>query len=154
MSEYRLPQHDDSPVRAEVLKSARSAYGYRMDYGVPVADGFRAEDAPGPERQTKALLHQEMLHLNLRTLVRSGKWSFPSETPQLKPLTLVKLLQEKDFERIFHYFVPRMGVPTNDARATSLDDFRGAFGKSPLPAVADTFQSDESVSYRSSRARM
>ena len=39
------------------------------------------------------------VHLNLRTLVRSGKWSFPGDTPQLKPLTLVKLLQEQDFAR-------------------------------------------------------
>ena len=142
-SDFKIPQQDDSPERAEALKSARSVYGYRMDYGVPVADGFRDEDMPGREWQTKALFHQEKLHLQLRTLVRSGKWSFPSETPELKPLTLVKLLHDKDFERIFHYFVPRMGVPTNDARAASLDDFRAVFAKAPLPAVADTFQSDE-----------
>src|SRR5262245_62697586 len=36
-----------------------------------------------------------------------------------------------------------MGVPARNARATSLDDFRAVFAKAPLPAVADTFQSDE-----------
>jgi hypothetical protein len=42
--DFRLPQHDDSPERAETLKSLRSVYKYRMDYGVPVTDGFRMED--------------------------------------------------------------------------------------------------------------
>src|SRR5262245_4245967 len=89
MSEYRLPQHDDSPERAEILKSARSVYTYRMDYGVPVSGGFRMEeDTPGREWQTKVLFHQEMLHLNMRSLVRSGRWSFSGDTPLLKPLTL------------------------------------------------------------------
>jgi arachidonate 15-lipoxygenase len=141
--DFRLPQHDDSPIRAETIKSFRAMYKYRMDYGVPVADGFRMEDMPGREWQVKAQFHQEMQHLNLRSLVRSGKWHFPGDTPQFKPLTLVKLLQEKDFAGIFHYFVPKMGIPTNDARASSLDDFRAIFAKVPLPAVADTFQSDE-----------
>ena len=143
-SDFKLPQQDDnSAERAETLKAARSVYTYRMDYGVPVADGFRMEDAPGREWQAKTLFHQEMIHLNLRTLVRSGKWSFPGDTPQLKPLTLVELLRAQDFERILHYFIPQMGVPTNDARATSLDDFRAVFARAPLPTVADTFQSDE-----------
>src|SRR5215510_6643264 len=143
MSEYRLPQHDDSPERAETIKSARSVYKYRMDYGVPVADGFRMEDGPGREWQTKVLFHQEMLHLNMRSLVRSGRWTFTGDTPQLKPLTLVKLLQERDAGGIFRYFVPKLGVATENARATSLEDFRAVFAKAPLPAVADTFQSDE-----------
>jgi len=144
MSEYRLPQHDDSPERTETIKSARSVYTYRMDYGVPVSGGFRMEeDSPGREWRTKVLFHQEMLHLNMRSLVRSGRWSFTGDLPELKPLKLVKLLQERDFPGIFHYFVPKMGVPARNARATSLDDFRAVFAKAPLPAVADTFQSDE-----------
>src|SRR5262245_39262084 len=144
MSEYRLPQQDDSPERAETVKSARSAYTYRMDYGVPVAGGgFRMADGPGREWQTKVRFHAELLHLTMRSLVRSGRWSFAGNTPQLKPLKLVRLLQEKDFEGIFHYFVPKMGVPAERGRATSLDDFRAVFAKAPLPAVADTFHSDE-----------
>lgn len=141
--DFRIPQHDDSPIRAETLKSVRSVYKYRMDYVVPVADGFHMEDMPGREWQVKAQYYQEMQHLNLRSLVRSGKWSFPGDMPQLKPLTLVKLLVENDFAGIFHYFVPQMGVPTKDARACSLDDFRAVFSKMQVPKVADTFQSDE-----------
>src|SRR5262245_16048512 len=144
MSEYLLPQHDDSPERAETVKAAHSVYTYRMDYGVPVAGGeLLMEDSPGREWQAKVLFHQEMLHLNMRSLVRSGRWSFAGDTPQLKPLMLIKLLQERDFAGIFHYFVPKMGVPTKDARATSLEDFRAVFAKAPLPAVEKTFQSDE-----------
>lgn len=142
-NDFKIPQQDDSPERAEVLTSARSAYGYRMDYGVPVADEFGADDRPGMEWQTKAFLHQEQLHLRLRALVRSGKWTFTGNTPQFKLVTLAKLIREDDFDRIFHYFVPKLGVPSNDARAMSLDDFRAVFGESPLPAVAEIFQSDE-----------
>src|SRR5262245_10568486 len=144
MSEYRLPQRDDSPERAETLKSARSVYTYRMDYGVPVAGGeIRMEDSPGREWQTKVLFHHEMLHLNMRSLVRSGRWSFTGDTPPVQPLTLARLLKEKDFEGSVHYFDPKMGVPTKNARATSLDDFRAVFAKAPLPAVADTYPSDD-----------
>src|SRR5262245_60433580 len=115
-----------------------------MDYGVPVAGGeFRMEDSPEREWQTKVLFHQELLHLNMRSLVRSGRWSFTGNLPELKPLKLAKLLHKQDFPGIFHYFVPKMGVPAKHARATSLDDFRAVFAKAPLPAVADTFQSDE-----------
>ena len=46
-TDFRIPQLDDSPVRAETIKSVRSVYKYRMDYGVPLTDGFRIEDAPG-----------------------------------------------------------------------------------------------------------
>ena len=53
-SDFKIPQHDDSPERAEILKSARSVYTYRMDYGVPVADGFRMEDAPGGSGKRKS----------------------------------------------------------------------------------------------------
>lgn len=94
MSEYRLPQHDDSAERAETVKAARSVYTYRMDYGVPVAGGeLLMQDSPGREWQTKVLFHQEMLHLNMRSLVRSGRWRrsrpptlhVPSPTPILLP---------------------------------------------------------------------
>src|SRR5262245_23144648 len=112
-----------------------------MDYGVPVAGGWRMEDTPGREWQTKVLFHQEMLHLNMRSLVRSGRWTFTGDTPQLKPLTLVKLLQERDAGGIFRYFVPKLGVATKSARATNLDDFRAMFAKIPLTAVAKTLQS-------------
>src|SRR5262245_11534796 len=143
MSEHRLPQHDDSSDRAEAIKSARSAYTYRMDYGVPVTDGFRAEDDPSRDWQRKVLLPQELLHLNMRSLVRSGRWSFAGDTPELKPLKLAKLLHERDFPGIFHYFVPKLGVPNENARAAGLDDFRAVFARAALPAVADTFHSDE-----------
>ena len=142
-SDFTIPQEDVSVERAAVLESVRSAYGYRMDYGVPVADGFRAEDEPALEWQAKSLFHQEMLHLHLRTLVRSGKWTFAGDTPKLELPTLVKLIHDKDFERIFHYFVPKMGVPTENARGASLDDFRAVFADSQLPAVAATLQSDD-----------
>src|SRR5262245_66570877 len=143
MSEHRLPQHDDSSDRAEAIKSARSAYTYRMDYGVPVTDGFRAEDDPSRDWQRKVLFHQELLHLNMRSLVRSGRWSFAGDTPELKPLKLAKLLHERDFPGIFHYFVPKLGVPNENARAADLDDFRAVFAKAAVPAVAETFHSDE-----------
>ena len=52
MSEYSLPQQDESPERAEIIKSARSVYSYRMDSLVPVSDAFLAEDMPSPERRS------------------------------------------------------------------------------------------------------
>lgn len=143
MNDFRIPQHDGRPERAEQLKAVRSAYSYRMDYGVPVTDGFRDEDEPNPVWQRKILLVQEMLHLNMRSLVREGKWTFIGNTPQLKPLTLARLLRERDFVGLLHYFTPSLGVPVEGARARDLDDFREAFARAPLPPVADTFQSDE-----------
>jgi hypothetical protein len=75
--DFRLPQHDDSPERAETLKSLRSVYKYRMDYGVPVTDRFRMEDASDREWQTKARYYQEMQQLNMRSTAASRSGSEP-----------------------------------------------------------------------------
>lgn len=84
--DYLISQHDSKKdERQQIRESIRSKYNYRMDYGVPVADSLPDEALPAPEWNAKTLLFQSFLHLNMRSLVRSGKFPVSGDLPELKP---------------------------------------------------------------------
>ncbi|MDO3217944.1 Oleic acid lipoxygenase precursor [Mycobacteroides abscessus subsp. abscessus] len=141
--DYLISQHDSKKdERQQIRESIRSKYNYRMDYGVPVADSLPDEALPAPEWNAKTLLFQSFLHLNMRSLVRSGKFPVSGDLPELKPLTLARLIKARDSRSILHYFTPKMTVAEPQNRATSFDDFKAVYAHAPLPAVSETFDTD------------
>jgi arachidonate 15-lipoxygenase len=141
MSSYLIPQRDGRPGRAEQLAAVRSAYGYRLDHGFPVAAELRDEDQPSLRWQVKSLEVQERLRLNLRMLKRRGRWNFVNELPPLAPVRLATMIRELDVPGLVDYFMPVPGGSTS-GRDRSLRDFRDVFALTSAPAAADDFADD------------
>jgi arachidonate 15-lipoxygenase len=138
-----LPQHDRDPARRRgEVAARRKEYHFTTYAELPVGDAFHERDKPGRAWTRDMLAGLVERRANLEAhLERSGR-RYVQPLPELPLHERLLALAQKDFTLLFDYYVPDLGALSGGSGPLSLEDYRGVFGKEPLPAVAGVFLED------------